>query len=178
MVPVISFVGISNSGKTTLIKKVIAYLKQKGYRVGAIKNDAHRFDIDHKGKDSWEMTAAGADTVVVSSQDKLAMIKILNEEPKINEIVDCLFQDVDIVIIEGCKKSNYPKIEIYRFNSPITPIENNLIALVNNVPEGESIALPDEYAQINIFHFADYMKISEFVEREICSQSGSINVNR
>jgi len=68
--PVVSFVAKSGTGKTTLLEKVIAELKQRGYRVGAIKHDAHRFDIDHPGKDSHRLTSAGADTMLISSPDK------------------------------------------------------------------------------------------------------------
>jgi GTPase SAR1 family protein len=66
-VKAVAFVAKSGSGKTTLLEKVIARLKDRGYRVGAIKHDAHRFDIDRPGKDSYRLTAAGADTMVISS---------------------------------------------------------------------------------------------------------------
>ena len=67
----VSFVAKSGTGKTTLLEKVIADLKGRGYRVGVIKHDAHRFDIDHPGKDSYRLTAAGADTMMISSPESL-----------------------------------------------------------------------------------------------------------
>jgi molybdopterin-guanine dinucleotide biosynthesis protein MobB len=100
MIPVVSIVGSSNSGKTTLIERIIPELKLKDYKVGAIKHDAHHFDIDHQGKDTWRMTNSGADTVVISSHDKMAMIKTLAMEKSIDEIIDWLFRDVDIVITD------------------------------------------------------------------------------
>ena len=73
-VTVVSFVAKSGTGKTTLLEKVIAELKKRGYRVGAIKHDAHKFDIDHPGKDSHRLTAAGADTIGIVDPDGAAVV--------------------------------------------------------------------------------------------------------
>ena len=77
----VSFVAKSGTGKTTLLEKVITELKCRGYRVGVIKHDAHRFDIDHPGKDSHRLTLAGADTMLISSPEKLAVIKKHDASP-------------------------------------------------------------------------------------------------
>ncbi|HWS15715.1 MAG TPA: molybdopterin-guanine dinucleotide biosynthesis protein B, partial [Candidatus Methylomirabilis sp.] len=71
----IAVVGNSGAGKTTLLERLIPALVRKGFRVGAVKHDAHRFDIDHPGKDSHRLTAAGADTMVITSASTLAMVK-------------------------------------------------------------------------------------------------------
>ncbi|BCS51868.1 molybdopterin-guanine dinucleotide biosynthesis protein B [Geobacter sp. SVR] len=113
-VKAVSFVAKSGTGKTTLLEKVIASLKDRGYRVGVVKHDAHRFDIDHPGKDSYRLTAAGADTMLISSPEKLAMVKKHAEAPSIEEILSTYFTDVDIVLTEGFKKSSMPKIELHR----------------------------------------------------------------
>lgn len=113
-IKVIAFVAKSGTGKTTLVEKVIAELKQRRYRVGAVKHDAHRFEIDHPGKDSYKFSAAGADTVLLSSPDKLALIRKHAESPSIEELLDIYFTDEDIVLTEGFKKSSLPKIEIHR----------------------------------------------------------------
>ena len=110
----LSFVAKSGTGKTTLLEKVIASLKIRGYRVGVIKHDAHRFDIDHPGKDSHRLTAAGADTMLISSPEKLAMIKQHAASPPVDEILASYFTDVDIVLTEGFKKGGLPKIELHR----------------------------------------------------------------
>lgn len=110
----VSFVAKSGTGKTTLLEKVIAELKTRGWKVGVIKHDAHRFDIDHPGKDSYRLAAAGADTMLISSPEKLAMIKRHAESPPIREIITTYFQDVDIVLTEGFKQSDLPKIEVNR----------------------------------------------------------------
>jgi molybdopterin-guanine dinucleotide biosynthesis protein MobB len=104
----------SGTGKTTLIEKVIVELKERGYRVGAIKHDAHRFDIDHPGKDSYRLTAAGADTMLISSPEKLALVKSHTAPPQLEELVATYFPDVDIVLTEGFKMSLLPKIELHR----------------------------------------------------------------
>ncbi|OGQ40569.1 MAG: molybdopterin-guanine dinucleotide biosynthesis protein B, partial [Deltaproteobacteria bacterium RIFCSPLOWO2_01_FULL_42_9] len=76
----VSIVGKSGSGKTTLLEKVVAELTKRGYRVGTIKHDVHGFEIDHEGKDSWRHKMAGAKTVVLSSPDRVAVIKDVDEE--------------------------------------------------------------------------------------------------
>lgn len=113
-VTAVSFVAKSGTGKTTLLEKVITRLKERGYRVGVIKHDAHRFDIDHPGKDSYRLTAAGADTMLISSPEKLALIKKHAESPPIEELLSTYFSDMDIVLTEGFKKSSLPKIEVHR----------------------------------------------------------------
>ena len=127
MIPVISVVGKTNSGKTTLIEKIIPELKKRGYKVGAIKHDIHQFEIDHQGKDTYRMTQAGADTVVIASSEKIAMIRkvvaagsypacVVAADPwsALDKIAEWLFPDVDIVITEGYKKQDKPKIEVNR----------------------------------------------------------------
>jgi len=113
-VKAVSFVAKSGTGKTTLLEKVIARLKERGYKVGVIKHDAHRFDIDHPGKDSHRLTAAGADTMLISSPEKLALVKKHAASPPIEELLATYFNDVDIVLTEGFKKSSMQKIEINR----------------------------------------------------------------
>jgi len=110
----VSFVAKSGTGKTTLLEKVIAELKNRGYRVGAIKHDTHRFDIDHPGKDSHRLTAAGADTMLISSPEKLALVKKHQSPPSLDDLIERYFSDVDIVLTEGYKRGNLPKIELHR----------------------------------------------------------------
>lgn len=135
MVPIISIVGKTNSGKTTLIEKIIPELKKRGYRVGTIKHDVHQFDIDHKGKDTWRMTQAGANTVVIASDKKLAMMQIITDKNQIMNIDDIsswLLNDVDIIITEGYKKQNKPKIEVTGSGELLCSKDDNLIAIVLN----------------------------------------------
>jgi len=112
-IPVISFVGRSGVGKTTALELVIRELKRRGLRVGTIKHDAHDFDIDRPGKDSWRHGQAGSDAVVIAGPHRVAMIRKLDQELPLDEIVP-LMGDVDLVLTEGYKRGDRPKIEISR----------------------------------------------------------------
>ncbi|MEQ1626536.1 MAG: molybdopterin-guanine dinucleotide biosynthesis protein B, partial [Nitrospira sp.] len=87
-VPIVSFVGRSNSGKTTLIERVIPELVRAGYRVATVKHAGHGFDLDTEGKDSWRHKRAGASSVIVMSRGSLAMFADVPEEMKVEEIRD------------------------------------------------------------------------------------------
>ncbi|MPW24727.1 molybdopterin-guanine dinucleotide biosynthesis protein B [Alkalibaculum sp. M08DMB] len=165
MVPVISIVGRSNSGKTTLIENIIPIFKERNLRVGTIKHDAHRFDIDHEGKDTWRMAQSGADKVLISSKDKIAMIEKPIEEKSIHELIQEHFQHVDIVITEGYKQSNIPKIEVIRFNLPIIPKSNNLIGIVDNRIEENNPIKTD----VEVFDFNNYIQIANFIVKYLFS---------
>lgn len=111
--PVISLVGKSGVGKTTALERILRELKRRGYRVGTIKHDTHGFDVDKPGKDSWRHAQAGSDVVVISGPQKLAMIHQLSEEMPLDQIIP-MMRSVDIVITEGYKKGDRPKIEVTR----------------------------------------------------------------
>ena len=113
---VVSVAAKSGTGKTTLVVKLISELKHRGYRVGAVKHDGHGFTMDKEGKDSWRFTEAGADITMVTSRDKIAMIRQNpdRQEPPLSETIARYFSDVDIVITEGFKKNDLPKIEVHR----------------------------------------------------------------
>lgn len=113
LTPVISFVAKSGSGKTTLLEKVIKRLKEEGIRLAVIKHDAHQFDIDKPGKDTWKLAQAGADIVAISSPAKVAMIAKVDEEKSLDEVI-AMLPDVELVLTEGFKRSNKPKIEVFR----------------------------------------------------------------
>jgi molybdopterin-guanine dinucleotide biosynthesis protein B len=112
-VPIVSFVGKSEVGKTTVLEKIIREFKRRGYRVGTIKHDTHGFEVDRPGKDSWRHAQAGSDTVVLSGPRKLAVIRRLEAELPLDEIARYL-DDVDIVLTEGYKRGDKPKVEISR----------------------------------------------------------------
>ncbi len=112
-IPVISVVGKSGVGKTTLMEKLIAELKRRGYRVATIKHDVHGFEIDQPGKDTWRHAQAGSDHVVIASPTRIAHIQRLDRELTLPEIVATI-QDVDIILTEGYKRGPAPKIEVSR----------------------------------------------------------------
>ena len=112
--PVLSVVGFSDSGKTTYLEKLIPALKKRGLKLGVIKHDAHSFDIDIPGKDSWRITQAGADITVISSPAKIAMIEKWEREENLAELALRLKGKVDLVLTEGYKRDKALKIEIRR----------------------------------------------------------------
>ncbi len=113
-IPVVSIVGRSNTGKTTLIEKMIRELTARGYRVATIKHNLHGFDIDHPGKDSWRHREAGARLTVLASPKKVALIRDVVRDYTIDEIRSRYVEDADIIIVEGYKENDFPKIEVFR----------------------------------------------------------------
>lgn len=112
MTHILSVVGKSNSGKTTLIEKLIPLLSGRGYRVATIKHNRHGFEIDHEGKDSWRHKRAGAVATVIASPRQVAVIEDSDRDYDIQELVDRFIHDADIVLVEGFKENPFPKIEV------------------------------------------------------------------
>ncbi|TFG59658.1 MAG: molybdopterin-guanine dinucleotide biosynthesis protein B [Nitrospirales bacterium] len=113
--PIVCFVGRSNSGKTTLIERLILELTGEGYRVATIKHAGHGFDLDTEGKDSWRHKRAGASQVVILSKRSLAMFTDVAEELPVEEIRDRFInKDIDLIIAEGWKSQGYPKVVVVR----------------------------------------------------------------
>lgn len=114
-IPIVSFIGRSNSGKTTLIERVIPELVKAGYRVATVKHAGHGFDLDTEGKDSWRHKRAGASSVVVVSNGSLALFADVSEQLKVEEVRDrFLDTSYDLIIAEGWKSEGYPKIIVVR----------------------------------------------------------------
>lgn len=137
MVPIVSIVGKSNTGKTTLIEKLIAELVRRGYKVATIKHDVHGFEIDQEGKDSWRHKKAGAHTVIISSPQKIALIRDTDHDAELTELREKYIRDVDIILSEGFKRNSQPKIEVFRqeLNQDLLcQKEDNLIAIASNKP--------------------------------------------
>ncbi|BBO16330.1 molybdopterin-guanine dinucleotide biosynthesis protein B [Candidatus Brocadia pituitae] len=134
-VPVISIVGKSNSGKTTLVVKLVQELKSRGYKVATIKHSHHSFEIDKEGKDSWLHTRAGADAVVMSSHTMTGVIRTTPGELPLSEIVNTYLPDMDIILAEGYKTLALPKIEVSRSEISAGLVcrdDQNLIAVVSD----------------------------------------------
>ncbi len=112
MPAVVSFVGRSESGKTTLIEKVIPILRSHGLRVGTVKHTHHSPELDRGGKDSARHLAAGAATVVLASAGQIQLVKT-GADCGLDGLLR-YFQDVDLLITEGYKRERAPKIEVLR----------------------------------------------------------------
>ncbi|MEW6439483.1 MAG: molybdopterin-guanine dinucleotide biosynthesis protein B [bacterium] len=110
--PVVCIVGRSNSGKTTLIERLIPVLVRKGYRLATVKHDVHGFEIDREGKDSWRHRQAGASTVILSSPARIAVVREVGQELDLEQIRSAWAREVDLLLTEGYKRSPFPKVEV------------------------------------------------------------------
>jgi molybdopterin-guanine dinucleotide biosynthesis protein B len=131
---VISVVAKSGSGKTTLLEKVIKELKERGIKLAIVKHDTHGFEMDKPGKDTWRHAQAGADIVAISSPEKFALIEKRERELTLDEIVGRI-DGVDLIITEGFKKGDKPKIEVFRSAAHSTLLCNpsELIAIASDI---------------------------------------------
>jgi len=160
--PIVSIVGRSNSGKTTLIEKLIPELKRRGYRIGTIKHTHHAPDIDRPGKDSSRHSAAGADTVMLASPGRVAMIKQTDAEG-----IDALagyFNDVDLLMTEGYKREPKPKIEVVRAAMGTELLCRNdpcLVAVATDAPI--TVGVP-------VFRLDDPGPIADFIEQKFLNR--------
>src|SRR4030042_1169289 len=165
MFPVISIVGKSNSGKTTLLEKLIPELRQRGYNLAVIKHSASGFELDQPGKDSWRFTKAGSSTVVISSGRKIALFKSVDHEPTLEEIIPLIGEGFDLVLTEGFTGGNVPKIEVHRkVLGELRCSPGELIALVTD--EALDIAVP-QYSP------SDVKALADFIEKRASALNGT-----
>ena len=135
MPAIISVVGNSKSGKTTLIEKLIGDLKARGYRVATIKHAPQGMTFDEPEKDSWRHIQAGSEATVVSSRDRVVLIRPVTSAVTLDEIARLFGEDYDIILAEGFKQDNAPKIEVHRRETgpPLSDIKK-LIAIATDEP--------------------------------------------
>ena len=137
MTPIVSVVGTSDAGKTTLLERLVGELKSRGYRVAVVKHDVHGFDIDHEGKDSWRLKRAGSDAVIISSPKRIAVIEDVAHDHSLSELRARLNLNVDLILSEGYKRENHPKIEVFRKHHRddlLCTSEDNLLAVATDTP--------------------------------------------
>ena len=142
-VTIISIAGKQNAGKTTLIKDLIPKLKEHGYRVGTLKYNIRKFDIDHEGKDTYKYSSSGADSVAISTQSEFVVMKKTAKPLTLQEIIEAHFSDVDVVLVEGYREDDYPRIRIIDpqdTNAVKTDSENELL-LVNEKTENSCFSI-------------------------------------
>lgn len=158
MLPIICMVGASNVGKTTFLEKLIPELARRGYRIGTVKHDVHGFDMDKEGKDTWRHRRAGAQTIAISSPNRLASIRETEGEMPLEELAGRYFWQEDILITEGFKRSRFPKIEVFRSAvepKPICGVEDNLIAIISD--DAPDVSVP-------VLRFEEVAKTADFIE--------------
>ena len=135
MSPIVSIIGKTKSGKTGLIEKLVQELKSRGYRVATIKHIPQGVNFDEPGKDSWRHIQAGSEATAVSSPDKIVLIKPVTKDPTLDETAHLLGEDYDIILTEGFKHGNAPKIEVHRKDAgSLLKDIKKLIAIVTDEP--------------------------------------------
>lgn len=156
-IPVLGFSGYSNSGKTTLIEKLIVSLKSKGLRIAVVKHHAHEeMEVDKEGKDSWKFTQAGADISIVSSPKKTAYIEQRTLE--FQQLIS-MVHDVDLILVEGFKKEPITQIGICReiVNTRFPAELERYMAIVTDKKDIES--------EVPTFDFEQVEALSDFIMR-------------
>lgn len=129
--------GVKNSGKTTLICKLLEIFKEKGLKVAVFKHDGHDFESDVPGTDTYRQLQAGAYGTVVFSAGKYMLVK---QQPQVSEkeLME-FFPEADLILLEGFKYSTYPKIEIVRKGNSAESVCDSryLTAIASNLDENE-----------------------------------------
>ena len=131
---IVSIVGKSGAGKTALIEQLVLELKGRGLRVGTIKHDTHGFEMDKPGKDSWRHKQAGSAITIIASPYQIGVVMDVNHDHTLDELVP-LFAKVDIILAEGYKREDKPKIEVFRsgvHGEPLCTLSDNLIAMFSD----------------------------------------------
>jgi len=165
-IPIVSVVGRSDSGKTTLICGLLPELKRRGYRVATVKHDVHGFEIDKPGKDTWKHGQAGADIVIISSPARFALMEKVAEELTLDQVI-AKIENVDLILSEGYKRNDKPKIEVFRSTVHDTPLcgrEDNLLAMASDVR-------PD--LGVPVFALDDYPGMVELIVQRFLKNTGS-----
>jgi len=135
MPPIISIIGNSNSGKTILIEKLVRELKLRGYRVATIKHIPQKVNFDEAGRDSWRHIRAESEATAISSPGKIVLIKPAHHDTSLDEVASLLGEDYDIILAEGFKQGNTPKIEVHcKNNGPLLRDIKKLIGIVTDEP--------------------------------------------
>ena len=147
--PILGFVAYSGTGKTTLLTRLIPLLKAQGIRIGVIKHAHHRFDIDKPGKDSYELRKAGAEQMLIASQQRWAlMVETPSQQgdPELNELLSQLDPSkLDLILVEGFKHEAYPKIELHRPSlgkKLLFPQDESIIAIATDDTKAIATGLP------------------------------------
>jgi molybdopterin-guanine dinucleotide biosynthesis protein B len=156
-VTIISIVGKQNAGKTTLIKDLIPKLKNQGYRVGTLKYNIRKFDIDHEGKDTYKYYHSGADSVAISSQNEFVVMKKMATPLTLHEIIETHLNDVNVVLVEGYREDDYPIIRI------IDSQETETV----KIDSKNELLLIKENLKTRCFSIDDINKALNFIEKSL-----------
>ncbi|GIO02774.1 molybdopterin-guanine dinucleotide biosynthesis protein B [Brevibacillus laterosporus] len=168
---VIQFVGYSNSGKTTLVCKLIERFTQMGIRLGVIKHDGHDFELDQQGKDTWNFRQAGAPMVAIQSATQTAWME--NQAVPLPKLISRMSeQGAELIIVEGFKRESYPKIVVIRREK-----DKELLDKVQNILAVVSW-LPLQKMSIPVFFIDQEEEIFQFVDRHRLVQNKKTKENK
>jgi molybdopterin-guanine dinucleotide biosynthesis protein MobB len=146
--PIVGFAAFSGTGKTTLLKELLPLLSERGLRVGVVKHAHHSFEMDHPGKDSYELRKSGAAQMLIASRTRWALVveRTRNREPRLDEVLLELDQAaLDLILVEGFKDEHFPKIELHRpsLRRPLLfPEDDAIIAVATDAPLDDVCQLP------------------------------------
>ena len=164
MSAIVSFVGNSESGKTTLIEKLIRELKSMGYRVATVKHTPQGMILDRSDKDSWRHSEAGSDATVAVSPDMMLLVKPVRTDVTLDEIAQVIGENYDIILVEGFKQANAPKILVHRIAAgPLLGNLKGVIAIATDEP------LETKTRQ---FSLDDAQGIASFLKQEFIKPPG------
>ena len=165
MIPFVSIVGRGNTGKTTLIRSLIHELGLLGYSVAIIKHDPHDHgEVDREGSDTWDFRKAGGKAVILASPKKVTLFKETLQELTPEEIFP-LCGDVDLIILEGYKTKDYPKIFMWTGREDLNPEPSwDLLAIVYAKEEEEEAFERFGKAAVPLFCRDNASKIASFIE--------------
>jgi len=160
---VIGVAGFKNSGKTTLVEKLVSELTRRGRRISTVKHAHHSFDIDHEGRDSFRHRKAGAGEVAVVSRHRWAIIHESRgeEPPPLDEILSKL-APCDLVIVEGYKRDTHDKIEVRNLaldHPKLAGDDPTVVAIAANGPI--------DGAPVPIFDRDDVTALAAFIEKHM-----------
>ncbi|WP_318449712.1 bifunctional molybdopterin-guanine dinucleotide biosynthesis adaptor protein MobB/molybdopterin molybdotransferase MoeA [Photobacterium leiognathi] len=146
--PLLGLAAFSGTGKTTLLEAMLPKLVERGLRVAVVKHAHHNFDIDQEGKDSYRLRKAGASQMLISSRYRRALVtETPDEEAQLPYLLSQLDQtQLDLILVEGFKKLDFPKIELHReeVGKPwLHPEDTNIIAIAANIPADSALPLMD-----------------------------------
>jgi len=176
-VKIFGLVGWSGSGKTTLVSALLPELIKRGFSVSTMKHAHHNFDIDKKGKDSFQHRVAGATEVLITSSSRWA---ILHEnrnvsEPSIEDLLDRM-EDVDLVLIEGFKLHRHQKLEVFRpsVGKPLLAVNDE--SIIGVATDAEEADLPNSKNKNMVFIDLNNIKdVADFIIKQTGLKAGGSN---
>lgn len=160
-------IGWKNSGKTSLMERLVAEITGRGFSVSTVKHVHHDVDLDHPGKDTWRHRAAGASEVVLASAHRFAILREhRGPEPELSEVLARL-APVDLVLVEGYKRDAHRKVEVWRRETGHDLIQTH-DPLVRAVATDEALSLP-----VPVLDLIDTKAVADFILAEVGLTGGA-----